>query len=476
MTVGRKDATIVIEGDHSVSRKHAVLIGGASDSDAISIKDFGSKFGVHINELKVAHGATGTARVGDTIHFGAQGTIFTVRSCNVSLCLTKMRLDSAQQTASDAKNIGFEVVDSVSECTHVVMPAVSATRTLLRALVLGRCISGPDFVSNAAALEPVFRKTGATAEDIDGYVKSLGFLPALEAPPMAENSPVCLDADTLRPSTSRRNLYASKMFLFADNAQHNHFCDLLADAGGKSCILVDADQVRELSSKFDLVCLVLPRDSNSEATESAAAKDKVQQIARTLRTRPISESEISLSVIAASVADHTNPAMKETEQAETAASSEIGTNARSRRRAAPRISNFWSAMVASSAGVSEPTQNTEIASGTETLPETQSIELPGASQLVQSSGNDQKGDHASVDESPPQADDEPDVAAIADAETEVAELGTQVVSRVSVIPVPLIKEKRPCQLAGTARAGSLDHELLSTVPNFKRFKKTVNIY
>ncbi|KAJ1809050.1 hypothetical protein LPJ75_004464 [Coemansia sp. RSA 2598] len=474
MTLGRKDAAIIIDGDHSVSRGHAVLLNeGSSENEEISITDSGSKFGVHINGSRIAHGATETARVGDTIHFGAQGTIFTVRSLRVSLYLTKMRPDSAQQTANAARDIGFDVVDSVTKSTHVVMPAVSATRTLLRALVLGRHIVGPEFVSTAAALGPVFRVPGATDEGVDRYVRNLEFLPPLSTPPMADDNPVCLDANTLRPHVGRRGLFASRIFLFADEAQHSHLRDLIADANGQSDVLVDADQVRALKPKFGFVCLVLPQDSGNKM-ETAA--EKVRQIARLLQLRPISESEISLSILAASVAEHTSPTLREPEELPASASAETVPAARTRRRAAPRISNFWSSMVASSAGVSEPSQMSDAVSSADAVPETQGTDHPRESQLAQSPVHGPSAGRISVEESPAKADQKPSLTALAEADIDTGESGSQTASRICVIPAPLIKKKQLCQSPEASDAESMDPEPYSTVPNFKRFKKTVHIY
>ncbi|KAJ2880910.1 hypothetical protein FB639_002725 [Coemansia asiatica] len=311
---------------------------------------------------------------------------------------------------------------------------------------------------------------------------------------MADDNPVCLDAGTLYPHTGRRNLFASKMFVFADEAQHNHLCELISDAGGQSCMLIDADQVHELTLKFGSVCLVLPQDSCNKseiASASAAAPviDKVRKIANILDQRPISESEISLSIIAASVAEHTNSAPREIEQVLSSANTEVVSTVRSRRRAAPRISNFWSSMIASNADVSQPTQKTDIACNEATVPETQSetqnAEQPVSSQLMQSPaldhahGHDSSECRISTKELPGEVDKKPNLADLKNADNDISEPGgiQQQMSRICVIPVPLIKAKQSHQSAETVGTDGLgEPELSSTVPNFKRFKKTVHLY
>ncbi|KAJ1892614.1 hypothetical protein LPJ66_006245 [Kickxella alabastrina] len=360
LTVGRRDTALVIDGDHSVSRRHATVTAISASSESVEITDAGSKFGVRINDTVMERSSSCMAHPGDRIEFGAQGSVFIVRQCDAAMCVTKMRADAASQTSEQARALGFRLVDDIAEASFVMMPAVAATRTLLRALALGRHIADPGFLNDAADVGPAFHLPDATPDTIEQFVAGLRFLPEPTAPPQAADSPVELDARTLRPDVARRCLFFGHTFIFADGEQLKRMQMMVADAGGRSCALpvgnsCSGDQVRALADGRAKVCLVLP-------LEPGAAADKIRDVARAACLRPVSESEISLALLVVSTDEHTNPALVGTTDAE--ADAKVGPGSKveaennievaaalparsTRRRAAPRISNFWSAMVAS---------------------------------------------------------------------------------------------------------------------------------
>ncbi|KAI7825542.1 hypothetical protein BX661DRAFT_199367 [Kickxella alabastrina] len=367
LTVGRRDTALVIDGDHSVSRRHATVTVISASSESVEITDAGSKFGVRINDTVMERSSSCMAHPGDRIEFGAQGSVFIVRQCDAAMCVTKMRADAASQTSEQAQALGFRLVDDIAEASFVMMPAVAATRTLLRALALGCHIADPGFLNDAADVGPAFHLPDATPNTIEQFVAGLRFLPEPTAPPQAADSPVELDARTLRPDAARRCLFFGHTFIFADGEQLKRMQVMVADAGGRSCALpvsdsCSGDQVRAMADGRAKVCLVLP-------LEPGAAADKIRDAARAACLRPVSESEISLALLVVSTDEHTNPALVGTADAE--ADAKVGTGSKveaennieiaaalparsTRRRAAPRISNFWSAMVASDNSGPEP--------------------------------------------------------------------------------------------------------------------------
>ncbi|KAJ2721800.1 hypothetical protein GGI07_003734 [Coemansia sp. Benny D115] len=498
LSVGRRSTDLLIEGDHSVSRHHADI--NVVDG-ALFVTDAGSKFGVHINGRRIASNTPSLAKTGDSVEFGAQGSRFTVQQSKVAMCLAKMSAEAAAEAAGNAEALGVPITD-LDSCSHVVMPAAGATRTLLRALVLGRHVVGPEFLQDVAGLPANLEvPVGLDSSGIQEFVDRLKFLPKSRAPPQTADCAVKLDAAILQPDLHRQSLFANKVFVFADCSQHDQLQALLSSAGGSSVMLKDdPGQIARLLKEYpSAVCLVCPRELNTDA------ESRVLGAAQAARLRPIPESEIGLAILTVSVSEYTNPVFVVAEsdgeedrgdefeakdvdrlviletppRTATATSAGIGgadntvhisssaTGASRRRRAAPRISNFWSSMVAST-----PAPQDE--DGMAFQPKEESMDedgsLHGAESGDMSPSDSQHPDHnGSVSNTGPMPassskSDQPLPPAI-----EPGSSAHQAKTRITTIMVPLIVSKYQ-QPGASLSASSAD------VPNFKRFKKTVHLY
>ncbi|KAJ2029230.1 hypothetical protein IW146_007974 [Coemansia sp. RSA 922] len=391
LVVGRKDSPLLIEGDKSVSRVHATIITVAEDLSGVDVQDEGSKFGIYINGKQCPSRSLSRLLVGDEIMFGAQDSVFHLRRYPIALCVANMRTEppsAVDRVLAVANSLGMDIVDDIEHCTHLLMPVLTITTKLIRALVFGCWLVSPEYIYSLEQLPLSFRIQSPSTELVDEYVESLKFLPPTQAPLPSPECPVDLSTVNWNPDKERQHLFASKLFAFADATQMDKYYSLIRAAGG-SCVLlrgaVDwtrsrlpsaesfktrcaslADNMQTLANEaksgtvLPLKCLVLPPSLATSGVQSDMDTTVlITEVARLLNVRPISESEIGLAVIFVSNETHTNPVVGVPSVPSlgtmtdpqvppvtipTAESSDL-----LRRRRAPRISSFWNDKVAADA-------------------------------------------------------------------------------------------------------------------------------
>ncbi|KAJ2492994.1 hypothetical protein IWW37_000998 [Coemansia sp. RSA 2050] len=408
LVVGRKDSPLLIEGDKSVSRVHATIITHAEDLSGVDIQDEGSKFGVYLNGKQCPTRSISRLLVGDKIMFGAQDSVFHLRRYPIALCVANMRTELpsvVDRVLSIASSLGIDIVDDIEHCTHLLMPVLTITTKLIRALVFGRWLISPEYIYSLEQLPLSFRVQSPSTELIDEYVGPLKLLPPAQAPMSSPESPVDLSTVNWNPVRERQRLFASRLFAFADEAQLGKYSSLIKTAGG-SCVLLGgavdwarsrslatesfetrcaslADNIQVLAEEakcgdvLPLKCLVLPQSSGTSDVQSDNDTSAlITATAQLLHVRPISESEIGLAVIFVSSETHTNPVLAlppepsldtTTHPNPSSATSEIGSVNREgnatnptakssgllKRRRVPRISNFWAEKVAADTSINE---------------------------------------------------------------------------------------------------------------------------
>ncbi|KAJ2782464.1 hypothetical protein H4R18_002270 [Coemansia javaensis] len=369
--VGRKGVPLLIERDHSVSRSHATVQTDASDPAAVGVTDHGSKFGVHINGRRCPAGAQATARVGDRVTFGAQDSTFELCRCPVSVCIANMHTDMgplAESIRAAARALGVSVVPDPEQCTHLVVPRLAVTGKLVHALVLNRWVTSPAYLQAIESLPLAHRVDPPTAEAVGEFVRAMRFLPAPEPPEAPPDGPIDLGGISWAPDARRQRLFGAKMFVFADADQHARYRPLVEAAQGACAMLAGIDVLRQLQlgaahereaaarASADAM-LALARDAAATLhlvqPPAQAAGPLVEDVARVLGTRPMSESEISLAVLFVSCEVHTNPALsKGGGTAAAPPAPEPGREPgpeRGPRRKRARISSFWETAVADGA-------------------------------------------------------------------------------------------------------------------------------
>ncbi|XP_010127074.1 PREDICTED: nibrin-like, partial [Chlamydotis macqueenii] len=150
--VGRKNCAILIQDDQSISRSHAVLTVGHSEttpSQSLSVPILTvtdtSKYGTFVNGSKL-NGTSVSLQSGDRINFGVFESKFRVEYEPLVVCSSC--LDVAQKTALNQaiQQLGGLVVNEwTKECTHLVMVSVKVTVKTICALICGRPIIKPEF-------------------------------------------------------------------------------------------------------------------------------------------------------------------------------------------------------------------------------------------------------------------------------------------------------------------------------------------
>ncbi|XP_026920068.2 nibrin isoform X3 [Acinonyx jubatus] len=151
--VGRKNCGILIEGDQSISRNHAVLtayfsVTMPSETDEIpilTIKD-NSKYGTFVNEEKMQNGFSQALKTGDRVTFGVFESKFRVEYEALVACSSC--LDASGKTALNQAILqlgGLTVNNWTEECTHLVMISVKVTIKTICALICGRPIVKPEY-------------------------------------------------------------------------------------------------------------------------------------------------------------------------------------------------------------------------------------------------------------------------------------------------------------------------------------------
>ncbi|KAJ2834559.1 hypothetical protein FBU31_001756 [Coemansia sp. 'formosensis'] len=394
LVVGRKDSPLLIEGDKSVSRVHATIITIAEDLSGVDVQDEGSKFGIHINGKQCPSRSISRLLVGDKIMFGAQDSVFHLRRYPTALCVANMRTEppsAVDRVLAVANSLGMDIVDEIERCTHLLMPVLTITTKLIRALAFGCWIISPEYIYSLEQLPLSFTVQNPSTELVDEYVGSLKFLPPAQAPMPSPESPIDLSTVNWNPDKERQRLFASKLFAFADATQMDKYLSLIKAAGG-SCVLlkdaVDWTRSRSLSAeRFKTRCAfladcmqTLAKESKSLGTDAALplkclvlppsqticgdldTTALITAVAQLLNVQPISESEIGLAVMFVSGETHTNPVLAlppETspdttttttnpkDTSITTLTAESGDSLR--RRRVPRISNFWNDKVAADA-------------------------------------------------------------------------------------------------------------------------------
>ncbi|KAJ2551476.1 hypothetical protein EV175_003676, partial [Coemansia sp. RSA 1933] len=337
MTVGRKGASLLIDGDHSVSRCHATLHVGRCTANAtpdLSVSDHASKFGVHINARPCAPNAQTPLSHGDTLTFGAQGSTFVLRSCRVAFCLANAHDIPADRLTARAAELGIDVVDSVDSCTHLITPTLAVTSKLIAALVFGCPIASPDFLDIISALPSVLTPPDPAPDAVDSFINSLAFLSRAPLPRLLSDTPVDLSAVDWHPNPERKLLFRGKLFVFSTQARLDKYKPMIHASGGStdtlSCVPLlasstptDPDLIRKALVEISTasaaipgehkppasVCLVLPQTPppNDHSCPATTTVDFVKELARSLGLRPISESEIGLAVLFVANDIHTNP-------------------------------------------------------------------------------------------------------------------------------------------------------------------------
>ncbi|TRZ12076.1 hypothetical protein HGM15179_015027 [Zosterops borbonicus] len=298
--VGRKNCSILIQDDQSISRSHAVLTVSrpeTSPSQSLSVpiltvKDT-SKYGTFVNGSKL-NGASVSLQSGDRINFGVFESKFRVEYESLVVCSSC--LDVAQKNALNQaiQQLGGLVVNEwTRECTHLVMVSVKVTVKTICALICARPIIKPEFFSELI-------RAIQSRQQLPNHGS---FYPPVDEPSIGSES---LD---LSEHHERKKIFSGKTFVFLTAKQHKKLGPAVVLGGGEVKLMTEGRKDMPLLLSPE-VCVVDVGLTNSQISGSDSLTnwtDSILNVLESKNLRAIPEAEIGLAVIFMSTEKYCNP-------------------------------------------------------------------------------------------------------------------------------------------------------------------------
>ncbi|NXE63073.1 NBN protein, partial [Calcarius ornatus] len=298
--VGRRNCTILIQDDQSISRSHAVLTVSRPETSpsqslsvpVLTVRDT-SKYGTFVNGSKL-NGASVSLQSGDRINFGVFESKFRVEYEPLVVCSSC--LDVAQKNALNQaiQQLGGLVMNEwTNECTHLVMVSVKVTVKTICALICARPIIKPEFFS-----------------ELIRAVQSRQQLPNHQSfyPPVDEPSIGSENLD-LSEHPERKKIFSGKTFIFLTAKQHKKLGPAVVLGGGEVKLMTEGRKEMPLLLSPE-VCVVDVGLANSQISGLDSMTNWTDSILTDLESknlRAIPEAEIGLAVIFMSTEKYCNP-------------------------------------------------------------------------------------------------------------------------------------------------------------------------
>ncbi|NXI19237.1 NBN protein, partial [Irena cyanogastra] len=317
--VGRRNCTILIQDDQSISRSHAVLTVSQPETSpsqslsvpVLTVRDT-SKYGTFVNGSKL-NGTSVSLQSGDRINFGVFESKFRVEYEPLVVCSSC--LDVAQKNALNQaiQQLGGLVVNEwTKECTHLVMVSVKVTVKTICALICARPIVKPEFFS-----------------ELIRAIQSRQQSPNHESfyPPVDEPSIGSEDLD-LSEHQERKKIFSGKTFVFLTAKQHKKLGPAVVLGGGEGKLVTEGRKEMPFLLSPG-VCVVDVGLTNSQMSGSDSLTnwtDSILTVLERKNLRAIPEAEIGLAVIFMSTEKYCNPQKQPASKAvpESSASAVVG--------------------------------------------------------------------------------------------------------------------------------------------------------
>uniref|UniRef100_A0A182N5B4 FHA domain-containing protein n=1 Tax=Anopheles dirus TaxID=7168 RepID=A0A182N5B4_9DIPT len=288
-TVGRTGTDMIITGDDSISRNHAML---QPVKDVLKLTDTASRYGSYVNDsiaknAPISKDLPTDLTVGDRVRFGRCGSIWTVGRVRFR-CLTST-LVMTPQLKTLLEKLGVELLPSyTSTLTHLIMPSITFTTKFLQCLVGQVPIVTPDFFN-------------AIDSDCIGQGKAL--------PMVEEFLPVCTESHIrnmqqfFHPNSTRRDLFRGKEFIFLSNTQFVQFEEIVKLAGGV-CLCAQRERIGK--SRFLKPNVITIKLKEASASQSQTF-DSLSQYISARGRRMVPDPEIGLAIMYSSMEKYCNP-------------------------------------------------------------------------------------------------------------------------------------------------------------------------
>ncbi|RLW13421.1 hypothetical protein DV515_00000385, partial [Chloebia gouldiae] len=298
--VGRRNCTILIQDDQSISRNHAVLTVNQPETSPsqsltvpiLTVKDT-SKYGTFVNGSKL-NGTSVSLQSGDRINFGVFESKFRVEYEPLVVCSSC--LDVAQKNALNQaiQQLGGLVVNEwTKECTHLVMVSVKVTVKTICALICARPIIKPEFF-------PELIRAIQSRQQLPNHES---FYPPVDEPSIGSEN---LD---LSEHHERKKIFSGKTFVFLTAKQHKKLGPAVVLGGGEVKLMTEGRKEMALLLSPE-VCVVDVGLANSQISGSDSMTnwtDSILTVLESKNLRAIPEAEIGLAVIFMSTEKYCNP-------------------------------------------------------------------------------------------------------------------------------------------------------------------------
>ncbi|XP_050068829.1 nibrin [Anopheles maculipalpis] len=293
-TVGRTGTDLIITGDDSISRNHAIL---QPHNNVLHLTDTGSRYGSYVNDniaktVPIARDQPTALKPGDTVRFGRCGSVWTVGKVDFRCLTSTLEMDDALKVV--LQKIGVELVSSYTAgLTHLIMPTITVTTKFLQCLVGQVPIVKPDFFHTID-------------RDCIGQGKAL---PAVKnfVPTCAEKF-FKIEQQLFHPNPLRSNLFAGKEFIFLNTGQYNQFENIVKLAGG---VCLSAQREKIAKGRFlkpNVITIRLDTDGTSQSQSQSL--DKLSQYITSSGRRMVPDMEIGLALMFCSTEKYCNPEYK----------------------------------------------------------------------------------------------------------------------------------------------------------------------
>uniref|UniRef100_A0A8C0T1X5 Nibrin n=1 Tax=Canis lupus familiaris TaxID=9615 RepID=A0A8C0T1X5_CANLF len=300
--VGRKNCSILIEGDQSISRSHAALTANFSVTNLsqteeipiLTLKD-NSKYGTFVNDERMQHGLSQVLKTGDRVTFGVFESKFRVEYEPLVACSSC--LDVSGKTALNQAILqlgGLTVNNWTEECTHLVMISVKVTIKTICALICGRPIVKPEYFTEF--LKAV--KANKQPPQIESYY------PPIDEPAIGNKN---ID---LSGRQERKQIFRGKMFVFLNAKQYKKLSSAVIFGGGDARLITEENKEEYSFFSAPGICVVDVGITNSQTLIPDSQKKWIHSIMDKLQRqglRPIPEAEIGLAVIFMTTESYCNP-------------------------------------------------------------------------------------------------------------------------------------------------------------------------
>ncbi|NWR16190.1 NBN protein, partial [Emberiza fucata] len=298
--VGRRNCTILIQDDQSISRSHAVLTVSQPETSpsqslsvpVLTVRDT-SKYGTFVNGSKL-NGASVSLQSGDRINFGVFESKFRVEYEPLVVCSSCLDVTQKNALNQAIQQLGGLVVNEwTKECTHLVMVSVKVTVKTICALICARPIIKPEFFSELI-------RAVQSRQQLPNHVS---FYPPVDEPSIGSEN---LD---LSEHHERKKIFNGKTFVFLTAKQHKKLGPAVVLGGGEVKLMTEGRKEMPLLLSPE-VCVVDVGLANSQVSGSDSMTNWTDSILTDLESknlRAIPEAEIGLAVIFMSTEKYCNP-------------------------------------------------------------------------------------------------------------------------------------------------------------------------